>query len=72
MPKGAVMKKFFKVSGYVLLALLALLIAGLGWFYFSRTGAEKRAAAKATPPPPILHAGNYAFRDLNKNGGLDP
>ncbi len=66
------MKKIFKVSGYVFLALLALLVAGLGWFYFTRTGVEKRATAKATPPPAILRAGDYTFRDLNKNGGLDP
>lgn len=65
------MKKLVKVVGYTFLAVLALILAGLLWFYFTRTSAAKKAQARATPPPPILNMDAHAFRDLNKNGALD-
>ncbi|MEK7728366.1 MAG: glycoside hydrolase family 3 protein, partial [candidate division KSB1 bacterium] len=65
------MKTFLKIIGVLLLAVLVIVLAGLGWFYFSRTGAEKSAMAKAAPPPPTLRAENFSFRDLNQNGRLD-
>ncbi len=65
------MKKLLKVLGYTTLTLIALLLIGIVWFYFARTGAEKKAMAKAIPPPPVLNVGDHAFRDLNRTGALD-
>lgn len=65
------MKKFLKLAAYIFLGLLLVILAGLGWFYFSRTGAEQRALAQASPSPKTLSSENFSFRDLNKNGRLD-
>jgi beta-glucosidase len=66
------MRRLLKVLGYVLLTLIVFILVSLGWFYFDRTGAERRANAKAVPAPASLSIGGFAFRDLNKNGALDP
>ncbi|MGH7492875.1 MAG: glycoside hydrolase family 3 N-terminal domain-containing protein [bacterium] len=65
------MKKLLKAIGYVLLTLLALILISVIWVYFARTSAEKKANAKAGPPSVNLDAGDYTFRDLNRNGALD-
>lgn len=31
-----------------------IVLAGAGWYYFARTGAEENAMAEATPVPSLL------------------
>lgn len=65
-------KKTFKIFGIILLVII-ISIAGLaGYFYFSKTGEIDTAAEKAGPPSDTLSVDGKLFRDLNKNGELDP
>lgn len=65
-------KKTLKILGILLLAIV-ILIAGLaGYFYFNQTGKINTAIDKAGPAAEILNVDGRAFRDLNKNGELDP
>lgn len=65
-------KKSLKVFGIVMLAVILILVGLIGYFYFSKSGAIDAARAKAGVPADTLYLDGQAFRDLNKNGELDP
>lgn len=65
-------KKVFKGIG-ILLLLVVLLITGLVvYFYFNQTGKIDTAMEIAGPPAERIIVDGERFRDLNKNGELDP
>ena len=66
------MNKVLRIIGYILAALLALLVVLFLVYYFSRAIPIWRAGAKAGPPADTLVVDGEIFRDLNKNGRLDP
>ena len=66
------MKKLFKILGWALSALL-LLVVGLilgfrGYYSFQ----SSRNLSEAGPEAPVVTEAGHTFRDLNKNGQLDP
>ena len=66
------MKKFFKISGYVLAGLLVMLILV---FIFSQIKWSIRSSknmALLGVAAPTLEDRGYKYRDLNKNSLLDP
>ncbi len=66
------MKKALKVFAYVAAGMLVILLVLFGLFYFGRTSAVNSALDKMGPPADTLLVDRMAFRDLNKNGTLDP
>ncbi|MDX1618624.1 MAG: glycoside hydrolase family 3 N-terminal domain-containing protein, partial [Balneolaceae bacterium] len=66
------MNKALKIAGYAVLAIVVLLLALFGYYYFSRTIPINSATGQMGPPADTLTAGGMNFRDLNKNGSLDP
>jgi beta-glucosidase len=66
------MKKLLKILGFVVAGLLVIVLVLAGFYYFSRTSAVRSARAKMGPPADTLLVDGLAFRDLNKNGALDP
>lgn len=69
---ATMIKKTLKIIGIVLLVLIVIIAGFIGYFYFSRTGEISTAAVKAGPPADTLTVDGQLFRDLNKNGELDP
>ncbi len=66
------MKKFFKVIG-ILLAVIVFVIVGIFVYLQIRwTGQAAENLALLGDEAPILSENGYSFRDLNKNGKLDP
>lgn len=65
-------KKSLKVVGIVLLTVIVMLGCLTGYFYLSKSGEIEAAKTKAGVPADTLYIEGLAFRDLNKNGGLDP
>lgn len=66
------MKIFFKGVGYFLTIVIIIVISLFGYYYFSRTNPIRAAKEKMGPPVDTLSIDGLAFRDLNKNGILDP
>ena len=66
------MKKAFKYVGIALLAIVILLLAFGSFKYFSISSKVKDRYATLGEGAPELNDQGYAFRDLNKNGKLDP
>ncbi|TVQ03313.1 MAG: hypothetical protein EA359_10020, partial [Balneolaceae bacterium] len=66
------MAKAIRIFSYILLSILALLLILFIWFYLSRAIPIWSAQSKMGPPADTLYADGMAFRDLNKNGILDP
>ena len=65
------MKRFFKITGIVVLALLlALVITGFVTYSNKVDRIEERYATLGEEPP-VLNFDGLEFRDLNKNGSLD-
>ena len=55
--------------------ILVLLVVGGGIYFYLRFQPEKqtrRSLAQLGPEAPVLNENGYTFRDLNKNGRLDP
>ena len=66
------MKKLFKILGWILAVLLLLvvgLILGFRGYYSLQSS---RNLSEAGPEAPVVTEAGHAFRDLNKNGQLDP
>ena len=57
----------FKILGSLVLLVILMVT---GYFILKYYQAEK-LYSQLTPSPEILTAGNFSFRDLNKNGSLD-
>jgi len=66
------MKKTLKVIGYVVGAVVIILLGLVGYYAYSRTSAIHAAREKMGRPADTLRVDGFAFRDLNKNGKLDP
>ncbi len=66
------MKKLLKVLGFVVAGIFVIALVLFGLYYFSRTSAVKGARDKMGPPADTLLVDGMTFRDLNKNGTLDP
>ena len=65
------MRKFFKISGIVLAAVIVLLIL-TGFIGYSRMSSKAKGNyAKLADKAPELTIEGIKFRDLNKNGKLD-
>ena len=62
------MKKLF-LGLFVLLALVPITLGG---FYYGKKNAIQALYAQLGQEAPTLTQDNYSFRDLNKNGKLDP
>lgn len=66
------MARFIKYFGFLLLAILLIAVALFATYYFSRTSSINSAMEMAGPPADTLIVEGIEFRDLNKNGTLDP
>lgn len=66
------MKKALKVVGYVVGGIVAILLVLVGNAAYGRTSAVHAARKKMGRPADTLRVDGFAFRDLNKNGKLDP
>ncbi|MEL7161761.1 MAG: glycoside hydrolase family 3 N-terminal domain-containing protein, partial [Bacteroidota bacterium] len=66
------MKRVLKFLGYGLLSLLALLLLAVIVFQIRWSLQGGKTMKLAGEPAPRLEESGYAFRDLNKNGRLDP
>jgi hypothetical protein len=66
------MKKLLKIIGYIFgsMIILLLLISIYGFGYY--TISINRHMSLAKGPVKVLNVGGIEFRDLNKNGKLDP
>jgi beta-glucosidase len=66
------MKKALKVIGYIVGGIVVVLLAVFAYFAGTRTYAVHAAREKMGRPADTLRVNGFAFRDLNKNGKLDP
>jgi beta-glucosidase len=66
------LKKFFKIIGYLLLAILSLLIIGVCYLKIKSSSEAKDYRAMLGEAAPTLSVDGRQYRDLNKNGKLDP
>ncbi len=66
------MRRFLKIIGIVLAAVLLLIIVGVGILSMRLSKASKANLAMLGEEAPTLMASGHAYRDLNKNGQLDP
>jgi beta-glucosidase len=66
------MKKGLKVLGYILGGLVVILLVLYGIFAYGRISTIHAARDKMGRLADTLHVDGLAFRDLNKNGKLDP
>ena len=66
------MNKFFKYTAIFFISILLLFMILFAAFYFSRAVPIWQAESKMGPPPGLLEVDGLEFRDLNKNGVLDP
>jgi beta-glucosidase len=66
------MKKALKYLLFFLIFIAVVLLALFTWFYLSRAVPIWSAQSKMGPPADTLFVGDQPFRDLNKNGSLDP
>ena len=66
------MKTLFKILRYVVLTVLVLAVGGVVFFYAYYGITSSRNLGKAGPEAPTLKEQGVTYRDLNKNGRLDP
>ncbi len=66
------MKKALKYLLYFLISIAALVLILFTWFYLSRAVPVWSAQSKMGPPADTLFVDDQPFRDLNKNGIIDP
>jgi beta-glucosidase len=66
------MAKALRVFSYILLSVLTLILILFIWFYLSRAIPIWQAKSNTGPPADTLYVDGKTFRDLNKNGILDP
>ena len=66
------MRTALKIAGYLIGGLVVLVLVLFGYYSFSRTTAISGAMDNAGAPAETLRVDGMAFRDLNKNGTLDP
>ena len=66
------MKKLLKVLKYLVLGLLVIIVGGVVFFFAYYGITSSRNMGKLGPEAPVLAEPGVTFRDLNKNGKLDP
>jgi beta-glucosidase len=66
------MKKIFKVLAYCLAGLLVILVLAFGYLYLKSSKDASSNMALLGREAPVMTIDGYTFRDLNKNGKLDP
>ena len=66
------MKKIFKFLAYTIAGLLLVLVLTFGFFYVKSARADSENMALLGNEAPTMTAVGHTFRDLNKNGQLDP
>jgi beta-glucosidase len=64
-------KRILKITGYIILALLAIGILGIGYVFISAKISSSKYLSQLSGDAPTLDAKGFSFRDLNKNGKLD-
>ncbi len=65
------MKRFLKIAGYTLLALLAIVILGIGYVFVSANISSSKYLEQLGSEASTIIVNGVYFRDLNKNGRLD-
>jgi beta-glucosidase len=65
------MKKILKIFGYIILAIVTIVIVGIAWMFISAKNASSKNLSQLGPEAPTLTVDGFSFRDLNKNGKLD-
>ena len=66
------MKKIWKVLKYLLLGILAILVVGYAVIYFSKKSKSNSNMELLGAEAPTLEQTGISYRDLNKNGKMDP
>ncbi len=66
------LKWALKAVGLLLAVVVVVAVVLFGVFAYGRTRAVRAARAEIGPPADTLRVDGLAFRDLNKNGRLDP
>ena len=66
------MKKIWKVLKYLLLGILAILVVGYAVIYFSKKSTSNSNMDLLGVEAPTLKQTGISYRDLNKNGKMDP
>ena len=64
------MKKFFKITGLILVSLIATIVLAIVFFnvfYFAKNLKAKKVLTEVE----LITQNGFQFRDLNKNGELD-
>ncbi|MEM8509516.1 MAG: glycoside hydrolase family 3 N-terminal domain-containing protein [Bacteroidota bacterium] len=65
------MKRTLKITAYLLISILAILIIGYAIFYFNKKSKSNGNMELLGADAPTLTQSGIRFRDLNKNGALD-
>ncbi len=65
------MKKVFKILGFILLGLIAIVLIGLAYVFISAKLKSKKSMSLAGPEASTIAVDGFSFRDLNKNKKLD-
>ena len=66
------MKKFLRILKYLVLGLIALVVIGYLIIYLLAKSSSNKNMELLGPEAPTLTVNGKSFRDLNKNGILDP
>lgn len=66
------MRKIFKVLAYLFSGIVGLILLGIAIFHSYYAVVSSRNMAELGPEAPIRTEKGFTFRDLNKNGKLDP
>jgi beta-glucosidase len=66
------MKRLFKLIGFFVLSLLALAFIGIAYLFITAKIWSNSYLSTLGPEAPVLTGEGFAYRDLNKNGKLDP
>ena len=66
------MQRLLKVSGWALLSLAAVIAISVVGYLWQLSNQSSSNMAQLGDPAPTLKANNHSYRDLNKNGLLDP
>ncbi|NND33152.1 MAG: glycoside hydrolase family 3 protein, partial [Saprospiraceae bacterium] len=65
-------KRIFRILLYLLIGIVLVLVIGFSYTDFKMSQASERNLSLLGPEAPVLKTGQRAYRDLNKNGMMDP
>ena len=65
------MKKFLKILGYLIGAILLILLLAYLFFYIKKSADSAANMKLLGKEAPVLSSNGFQYRDLNKNGKLD-